>query len=105
MEKSHWISWSVTVKALHSGCDVFSQTVGFFSVDADVCPVMGAELMCRALAMVDSSVSSLGSGPTPTEQEEQRSEASIGRHAVCGCMLETYSAGLWAGPWASALLQ
>lgn len=65
---------SVTVKALQSGCDVFSQIAGFFSAATDVCPVMGAELMCRALAMADSRVSSLASGPTPVQRE--RSEVN-----------------------------
>lgn len=58
---------SVTVKALQSGWDVFSQMAGFFSAATDVCPVIGAELMCKALAMADSRVSSLESGPTPAE--------------------------------------
>lgn len=54
---------------MQSGWDVFSQIAGFFSTATDVCPVIGAELMCRALAMADSRVSSLESGPTPAERE------------------------------------
>lgn len=65
------MSSSVTVKALHRGCEVLSQMAGFFSAAADVCPVMGAELMCRALAMAESSVSLPESGPTPAHEEEQ----------------------------------
>lgn len=57
------------MKALQSGWDVFSQIAGFFSAAADVCPVMGAELMWRALAMADSRVSSLEFRPTPAEAE------------------------------------
>lgn len=62
---------SVTVKALQSGWDVLSQIAGFFSAATDVCPVIGAELMCRALAMADSRVSSLASGPTPVQWENE----------------------------------
>lgn len=60
---------SVTVKALQSGWDVFSQMAGFFSAATDVCPVIGEELMCRALAMAESRVSSLESGPTPAVRQ------------------------------------
>lgn len=62
---------SVTVKALQSGCEVFNQIAGFFSAATDVCPVIGEELMCRALAMAESRVSSLESGPTPTDKEKE----------------------------------
>lgn len=62
---------SVTVKALQSGWDGFSQMAGFFSAARDVCPVIGEELMCRALAMADRRVSSLESGPTPAERERE----------------------------------
>lgn len=64
---SHRICSSVTVKALHSGWPVLSQMAGFFSAATEVCPVIGAEVMCRALAMDDSNVSSLMSGPTPAD--------------------------------------
>lgn len=60
---------SVTVKALQSGWDGFSQMAGFFSAATDICPVIGAELMCRALAMADSRVPSPESGPTPAERD------------------------------------
>lgn len=71
---------SVTVKALQSGWDGLSQIAGFFSAATVVCPVIGAEVMCRALAMAESKVSSLESGPTPAEQEQrgQRSRCQDG---------------------------
>ena len=62
---SYLMSSSVTMKALHSGCAVFSHTPGFFSTAAESWPVMGRLLVCRALAMADSSVSSVQPGPTP----------------------------------------
>lgn len=71
---SHRMCSSVTVKALQSGWDVFSQMAGFFSAAIDVCPVIGEELMCRALAMAESRVSSLESGPTPAEGQRKRSK-------------------------------
>lgn len=66
---NHRMCSSVMVKALQRGWAVFSQTVGFFSAATDVCPVIGEELMCRALAMAKSRVSSLESGPTPAQRE------------------------------------
>lgn len=74
---------SVTVKALQSGWDGFSQMAGFFSAARDVCPVIGEELMCRALAMAERRVSSLESGPTPAERG-QRSEVIPGAQRVQG---------------------
>lgn len=62
------MSSSVTMKALHRGCVVLSHTPGFFSTAAESCPVMGMVLVCRALAMADSSVSSVQPGPTPARQ-------------------------------------
>lgn len=59
------MSSSVTTKALQRGCAVFSQTPGFFSTAAVSWPVMGAGLVCRALAMAESSVLSEHTGPTP----------------------------------------
>lgn len=59
------MSSSVTMKALQRGWDVLSQTAGFFSTAAETCPVIGAELVCRALATADRRVSSLLPGPTP----------------------------------------
>lgn len=59
----------MTVKARQSGCDALSQMAGFFSAAAVVWPVIGVELMCRALAMADSSVSAPESGPRPAERE------------------------------------
>lgn len=50
------MSSSVTIKALQRGCVLLSQTPGFFSTAADSWPVMGALLVCRALAMADRSV-------------------------------------------------
>lgn len=95
---------SVTVKALQSGWDVLSQIAGFFSAATDVCPVIGAELMCRALAMADSRVSSLASGPTPVQWESEikrwvRGQDRLKDWILLKLLLETYSAILWAGPW------
>ena len=59
------MSSSVTIKALQSGWAVLSHTPGFFSTAAESCPVMGVVLVYRALAMADSSVSSVQPGPTP----------------------------------------
>lgn len=59
------MSSSVTMKALHRGCVVFSHTPGFFSTAAESWPVMGMVLVCSALAMAESSVSSVQPGPTP----------------------------------------
>lgn len=69
------MSSSVTTKALQSGCVVLSHTPGFFSTAAVSCPVTGAGLVCRALAMAESSVLSEHAGPTP-EREDQRRAAS-----------------------------
>lgn len=44
---------------------MFSQTAGFFSTAGETCPVIGAELVCKALATADKRVSSLLPGPTP----------------------------------------
>ena len=66
---AHLMSSSVTMKALQSGCVVLSQTPGFFSTAADSWPVMGAALVCRALAMADRRVLSVQPGPTPEEQQ------------------------------------
>lgn len=44
---------------------MLSQTAGFFSTAGETCPVMGAELVCKALATADNRVSSLLPGPTP----------------------------------------
>lgn len=63
---SHLMSSSVTTKALQRGCAVLSHTPGFFSTAAVSCPVTGAGLVCRALAMAESSVLSEHAGPTPT---------------------------------------
>lgn len=46
---------------------MLSQTPGFFSTAAVSCPVTGAGLVCRALAMAESSVLSEHAGPTPKE--------------------------------------
>lgn len=62
---NYLMSSSVTIKALQSGWAVLSHTPGFFSTAAESCPVMGVVLVCRALAMADSSVSSVQPGPTP----------------------------------------
>lgn len=67
------MSSSVTMKALQSGWAVFSHTPGFFSTAAESCPVMGMVLVCRALAMADSRVSSVQPGPTPAGEQEARS--------------------------------
>lgn len=53
------------MKALQSGWAVLSHTPGFFSTAADSWPVMGAALVCRALAMADRRVLSVHPGPTP----------------------------------------
>lgn len=44
---------------------MLSHTAGFFSTAAETCPVIGAELVCKALATADKRVSSLLPGPTP----------------------------------------
>lgn len=44
---------------------MLSQTAGFFSTAGETCPVIGAELVCKALATADKRVSSLLPGPTP----------------------------------------
>jgi len=67
------MSSSVTMKALHSGCAVLSQTPGFFSTAADSCPVMGAALVWRALAIADRRVLSVQPGPTPAGAAETSS--------------------------------
>lgn len=59
------MSSSVTMNALQRGCEVLSQTPGFFSTAAESCPVMGIVLVCKALAMAESRVSSVQPGPTP----------------------------------------
>lgn len=71
------MSSSVTMKALQRGCDVLSQTAGFFSTAAESCPVMGAELVCKALATADKSVSSLLPGPTPKIKRTQHLRAGF----------------------------
>lgn len=50
---------------------MLSQTPGFFSTAAVSCPVTGAGLVCRALAMAESSVLSEHAGPTPKQQGQQ----------------------------------
>lgn len=62
------------MNALQSGCEVFSQTPGFFSTAADSCPVMGMVLVCRALAMAESRVSSVQPGPTPAGGKKSQQE-------------------------------
>lgn len=68
---SYLMSSSVTTKALQSGCAVFSHTPGFFSTAAVSCPVMGTGLVCRELAMAESSVLSEQTGPTPRETKRR----------------------------------
>lgn len=59
------MSSSVTTKALQRGCVVLSHTPGFFSTAVSLhCPVTGAGLVCRALAIAESSVLSEQEGPT-----------------------------------------
>lgn len=70
ISSSHLISSSVTKKALQRGWEVFSQTPGFFSTAAESWPVMGMVLVCRALAMAESRVSSVQPGPTPAMGRE-----------------------------------
>lgn len=65
------MSSSVTMKALHRGWAVLSHTPGFFSTAADSWPVMGAALVCRALAIADRRVLSVQPGPTPEEHNQQ----------------------------------
>lgn len=64
------MSSSVTMKALQRGWAVLSHTPGFFSTAAESCPVMGMVLVCRALAMAESRVSSVQPGPTPAKVQE-----------------------------------
>lgn len=56
---------------MQSGCEVLSQTPGFFSTAAESCPVMGMVLVCSALAMAESSVSSVQPGPTPAGEQRR----------------------------------
>lgn len=63
------MSSSVTTKALQSGCAVLSHTPGFFSTAAVSWPVTGAGLVCRALAIAESSVLSEFEGPTPDQSK------------------------------------
>lgn len=69
------MSSSVTMKALQRGWEVFSQTPGFFSTAAESWPVMGMVLVCRALAMAESRVSSVQPGPTPARGREIHNQA------------------------------
>lgn len=80
LAKANLMSSSVTMKALHSGWAVLSHTPGFFSTAADSWPVMGAALVCRALAMADSRVLSVHPGPTPewpTRQLEETPQKTV----------------------------
>lgn len=80
LRKANLMSSSVTMKALHSGWAVLSHTPGFFSTAADNWPVMGAALVCRALAMADSRVLSVHPGPTPewpTRQLEETPQKTV----------------------------
>lgn len=76
------MSSSVTMKALHSGWAVFSHTPGFFSTAADSWPVMGAELVCRALAIADSKVLSVHPGPTPAGEQSHLTVVVLVLHQV-----------------------
>lgn len=76
------MSSSVTMKALQSGWVVFSHTPGFFSTAADSWPVMGAELVCRALAIADSKVLSVHPGPTPAGEQSHLTEVLLVFHHV-----------------------
>lgn len=69
---AHLMSSSVTMKALHRGWAVLSHTPGFFSTAADSWPVIGAALVCRALAIADRRVLSVQPGPTPEGHNQQR---------------------------------
>lgn len=71
---AHLMSSSVTMKALHRGWAVLSHTPGFFSTAADSWPVIGAALVCRALAIADRRVLSVQPGPTPEERKQQRND-------------------------------
>lgn len=71
-EGSYLMSSSVTMKALQRGWAVLSHTPGFFSTAAESCPVMGIVLVCRALAMAESRVSSVQPGPTPAGVQDGR---------------------------------
>lgn len=75
------MSSSVTMKALQSGWAVLSHTPGFFSTAADSWPVMGAALVCRALAMADRRVLSVHPGPTP-EGAKQAVRGNSGENKV-----------------------
>lgn len=71
------MSSSVTTNALQRGCAVLSQTPGFFSTAAVSCPVTGAGLVCRALAMAESSVLSEHTGPTPKQRTTGGHKSSL----------------------------
>jgi hypothetical protein len=79
------MSSSVTMKALQRGWDVFSQTAGFFSTAAETCPVIGAELVCKALATADKRVSSLLPGPTPAIRKKHhwQENSQCAEHTIC----------------------
>lgn len=72
------MSSSVTMKALQRGWAVLSHTPGFFSTAAESWPVMGMVLVCKALAMAESRVSSVQPGPTPAGAQEVQSPPGTG---------------------------
>lgn len=80
---------------------------GFFSAATEVCPVIGAEVMCRALAMDESKVSSLMFGPTPAggaREEEPRSDLELEPSGgSCSARTDTHPAVLLVGPWSGGL--
>lgn len=75
---SYLMSSSVTMKALQRGWAVLSHTPGFFSTAAESWPVMGMVLVCKALAMAESRVSSVQPGPTPAGAQEVQSPSGTG---------------------------
>ena len=96
------MSSSVTMKALHSGCVVLSQTPGFFSTAADSWPVMGAALVCRALAIADRRVLSVQPGPTP-EGPVGWLEDSLRKHQSCKSAHDELQLNERQGHWLWAL--
>lgn len=59
----------MTTNALHIGWYTLSQTAGFFSTAGDGCPIMGPELVCKALAIADNKASFVLPGPIPFFKE------------------------------------
>lgn len=77
---------------------MLSQTAGFFSTAAETCPVIGAELVCKALATADKRVSSLLPGPTPAIRNiyELKEISRCAEQTLCNLkqLISLYSFGI-----------